>query len=119
MKAPKEVKFGFDPTEKGVVSFTNEIAKIIYCCIRSQHIIDDKFDARVLLFAESLTERQRKWYSEFKEEVHTTFLEEYGRRTVREYGFQHQSILDDDFWIGVWEYINGWETLTITIKKGE
>lgn len=117
MKVPTEAKFNFNPTEKGVVSFGNEIAKIIYCCIRPEHIVDGNFDRQVLDFAKKLAENMPEYYLDFQRLVRRSKLSCFGRRTVMEFGFKYDSILDDDFWIGVWEYINKWKTLKITIRE--
>jgi hypothetical protein len=116
MKAPTEVKFSFDPIKAGVVSFGNDIAKIIYCCVRKGHIVDDRFDDQVFVFSEKLLENMPEFYNDFKKMVAKSNLNQFGRRTIREFGFRHETILDDNFWIGVWEYINKWETLDIVLE---
>lgn len=117
MKVPTESKFGFDPIKKNVVSFGNETAKIIYCCIRTQHMVDDDFDRQVLEFAKKLDEEMPQYYSDFRRMVRRSSLQGFGQRTIHEFGMFRDTILDDDFWIGVWEYINKWKTLKINIKK--
>ena len=114
MKAPEEVVLAFDPEEAGVASFTSETAKIIWCCIRKQHIVDQHFDSQVFGFAEYLDEVQPRSYSEFKELVYRSELAKFG--TIMGQNRRICRLLDDEFWTGVWNYISGHSKLKIKIS---
>ena len=114
MKAPTEIEIAFDVEEAGVASFTSETAKIIYCCIRKQHIVDQHFDSQVFGFAEYLDENLPLDYEGFKNMIESTELSKFGileggRRTCC-------GPLDDEFWQGVWQYIIGEKKLEIKMN---
>ncbi len=122
MKAPTEVVLAFNPEESGVVSFTSKTAKIIWCCIRKQHIVDQHFDSKVFSFAEYLDENMPSCYEAFKNIVNCTDLRVFGiiyTGTPMEQSACCNRELDDEFWSGVWEYITGEKMLEIKIQSGE
>ncbi|MCK5016332.1 MAG: hypothetical protein KAS32_04595 [Candidatus Peribacteraceae bacterium] len=110
LKAPKQVIFKFDPIESNVKSFGNEIAKIIYCCIRKNHIVDQHFDEQAFAFGKRLSENMPAYYLGFKRQIERSPFSKFGIRTISETSFSHEKILDDNFWIGVWEYIKDWHS---------
>ncbi len=120
MKAPETITIAFDPFEAGIVSFTSKTAKIIWCCIRKQHIVDQHFDAQVFGFAEYLDENMPIDYKQFKEMIYRTELCKFGINHVGT-DFQIRMCtnrqLDDEFWQGVWEYISGEKELEIIMPE--
>jgi hypothetical protein len=119
MKAPEKVKLAFDPTEAGIVSFTSRTAKILWCCIRKQHIVDQHFDSQVFGFAEWLDEEWPDNYEHFKDKVFRTELRKFGTNWINTHpGFSSSGspVLDDEFWQGVWSYLQGEKELEIEVK---
>lgn len=117
MKVPTEITIAFDPIGAGVASFTSKTAKIIYCCIRKQHIVDQYFDAQVFGFAEGLDEDMPEDYEEFKKRVRGSALSVFGTKIVPpESLFRQVTRLDDEFWQGVWKYIIGEGELEIKLS---
>ncbi len=122
MKAPEKVILAFDPIEAGVVSFTSRTAKILWCCIRKQHIVDKNFDSQVFGFAEWLDEEWPETYEHFKDKVSCTELRKFGTNWVNLHpGFPSSGsqVLDDEFWQGVWEYLQGEKDLIIEENSNE
>jgi hypothetical protein len=91
---PPEIYLTFDPTqltdEELIQIFANEHIKIIYCCIRSSHIVDQ-------FFAEKILELKRKLYDPwtFEHFMKITYLNPY----LQNYGTKV-------FWGQVWEILN-------------
>lgn len=118
MKAPTKVTLAFDPDEAGLASFTSDTAKIIWCCIRKQHIVHQHFDSQVFGFAEYLDENMPDDYGSFKSMVACTDLRVFGicyTGTPMEQRCCSHRELDDEFWQGVWEYIKGRKKLEVEI----
>jgi len=112
MKAPEKVVLAFDPEKSDLLILHNRVGKILWCCIKYQHLAGESFN-RDVQYATSLVDQTKpENYTHFKDIIHISQLNIYG--TI---GNCHNHILDPEFWEKIWKYITGEEKLKITISS--
>jgi len=108
-KMPRQ--FGFDVRETNIRSLTVPIAFIIWTLIKGNHLTEDGFDEQVINLVYQIHKYKPKNYMEFKGCVQ-------GSRLNSGFGSYHitsmnYNVLDDEFWLGVWYYIQNQDEFTI------
>lgn len=119
MKVPTRVTLAFDPEKSGLVSFSSEVGKILWCCVKYQHLADQYFDLHISQVAEYINVNKIDTYEAFKNHISVSKLNMFGivyKGTRMEIIACCHRELDDEFWQGVWEYITGEKELEIEVK---
>lgn len=111
-KMPRQ--FGFDVRETNIRSLTIPTAFIIWTLIKGNHLTEDGFDDQVMNLVYQIQKNKPKDYMEFKCCVQ-------GSRLNSSFGTYHYSamnynVLDDEFWLGVWYYIQNPDEFTIEFE---
>lgn len=108
MKAPTKIVFKFDPDTSDTPALTDRVGRILWACIKYQHIVSQYFNGNVQNVALRIAEKKPKTYEEFKVIILRSGLNIFGT----ELGFK----LDDEFWQGIWEYVVGEKELEMEVK---
>jgi len=111
MKAPTKVVFAFDLDKANIPALTDRVGRILWACIRVQHLVNQHFNDNVQNVALRIAEQKPKIYEEFKTIILRSGLNIFG--TIGNMNFGN---LDDEFWQGVWEYIIDEKELEIEIR---
>jgi len=118
MKAPSEIKIGFDPTNADPEIrqvFNNRTAMILWCCIKNTHLTDQHFPRLCLEVASSvdnISYPENIKYSSFMRYA-SPLNSKFGRVTVYEHGPNSQSAVDNEFWGGIFMIIKGQRNLRL------
>lgn len=115
MKAPKKVVFSFNPDEAGIPALTDRVGKILWGCIRTQHIVNQYFNGNVQSVALRVAEKKPEDYEAFKRIINSSELDTFGTNWIGG-GFRGHMELDDEFWKDVWSYINHEKRLVYEVK---
>ncbi len=115
MKAPSEVTFAFDPDQCDIPVLADSRGRILWACIRTQHIVSQHFNGNVQDVALRLEEKKPTTYEAFRDIIQHSGLQIFGI-ILEESGLSFYRRLDDEFWGGVWDYISGKRTLVIHIE---
>ena len=108
MKAPEKLSFAFDPSESDIPALASRVGRILWGCIKQQHITDQYFNDHVLGVVDKIGENNPTTYREFKNIIQHSGLQGYGCcRDDGSLGVPAHQRLDDDFWDGVWLYVSG------------
>lgn len=123
MKAPTKVIFSFDPDRANIPALSDRLGRILWACIKYQHIVSQHFNGNVQDVALRIAEQKPKNYEEFKTIISSSGLCNFGTIWKNQYlgmPMTGWAVLDDEFWQGVWEYLMGKKELRIEIriKKG-
>lgn len=117
MKVPTKVVFTFDPDKKNIPALSDRVGRILWVCIRYQHIVSQYFNGNVQDVALRIAEKKPKSYDEFKRIILYSGLHVFGTRCpVNKMGNPLCPVLDDEFWQGVWEYVTGEKELEMEVK---
>lgn len=119
MKVPTKVTLAFDPEESGLVSFDSKVGRILWCCIKYQHLADQYFDLHISQVAEYINVNKIDTYEAFKSRIGISKLNMFGTvytGTPMEITACCHRELDDEFWQGIWAYITGEKELEIVIE---
>jgi len=117
MKAPTKVVFAFDPDRADIPALACRVGRILWACIKYQHITSQHFNGNVQDVALRIAETKPKDYEEFKSIISISGLRIFGTYCPKDkYGRECPPILDDEFWQGVWEYVTGSRQLEMEIK---
>ena len=120
MKAPTKVTFGFNPDGEDLHPvFKNRIGKILWACIKDQHLTCTMFSYNVLNIATTIEEKDPKNYNDFKGIIKNSSLSEFGTDCVKEYMYSSDRKLSDEFWEQVYKYIIKEEELEIIVKDNK
>ena len=111
MKAPTKVVFAFDPDKSDIPVLTDRVGKILWACIRKQHIVSQYFDGNVQDVTLSIAEQKPENYEDFKKIILCSGLNIFG--TIGNMNYYN---LDDEFWQGVWEYVQGKKELEMEVE---
>ena len=111
MKAPTKVIFAFDPDQANISVLSDTKGRILWACIRYQHIVSQYFNGNVQDVVLRIAEEKPTTYDAFKEIISTSGLRIFGTNCIG-FGGGYPK-LDDEFWQGVWKYIKGEEKLII------
>jgi len=118
MKAPTKVVFAFDPDESNIPALADRVGKILWGCIKTQHIVSQHFNGNVQDVALRIAEQKPKVYEEFKNIIVRSGLNIFGTHCLTNpIVIPLPPTLDDEFWQGVWEYINGEKKLLYHVNK--
>lgn len=120
MKAATEFSLDFDPDKledpelKEI--FENSTAKIIWCCIKKNHLTDQFFCKNLLKASkkidEGILQRQYISYSHFLDACYY-LLKDFGLIPVND-----TYVIDNEFWISIYDMIlGGYFRITIDLKK--
>jgi hypothetical protein len=117
MKAPTKVTFRFDPDKADIPALTDFCGRILWACIRTQHIVNQFFNGEVQSVALRIAEVKPKNYEDFKTIIASSGLRVFGTFCPKSerLGIELYPELDDEFWQGVWEYITGKKKLEIVV----
>jgi len=110
MKPPIKVVFKFDPYKSDIPALSDKNGRILWACIKYQHIVSQHFNGNVQDVALLIAENKPKNYEDFKHIILLSGLNIFG--TI---GDMNCHNLDDEYWRGIWEYINGEKTLNVEI----
>jgi hypothetical protein len=113
MKVPGTVTFTFDPDTSDITALQTFEGRILWACIKTQHIVDEYFNAAVEDVARRLQENMPKTYRGFKDVIRGSDLCQFGTRWVRDSGY---TVLDDEFWRGMWRYLKRKNILDIQLE---
>jgi len=116
MKAPTKVTLGFYPDKNTHPVFESRIGKILWTCIKNQHLTSTFFSNDVLGTAVVIEEKDPKNYKDFKKIINNSKLREFGTDCVKEYMYSCDRKLSDEFWEQVYKYITKEEELEIIVK---
>ena len=120
MKAPEKVVFAFDPDESDIPALSDRVGKILWACIRKQHIVSQHFNGNVQDVSLRIAEQKPKSYEEFKTIIRCSGLNIFGTHCLlSSMGTPLCPTLDDEFWQGVWEYITGEKELIYNVHVNE
>lgn len=118
MKVPTKVVFAFDPDKSDIPALADKVGRILWACIRKQHIVSQHFNGNVQDVALRIIEEKPKDYKDFKAIIFSSGLSIFGTYCpIDEFNRQGCAILDDEFWQGVWEYITGKKELEMEISN--
>jgi hypothetical protein len=110
MKAPTKVIFVFDPEQSNIPVLSDFKGRILWACIRYQHIVSQHFNGNVQDVVLQIAEKKPTKYEDFKAIIQASGLRIFGTIWKTKSGY---AVLDDEFWQGVWEYLTGKKTLII------
>lgn len=107
----------FDPDTSNIPALTDKTERIIWACIRYQHIVSQYFNDNVAMVVLRIAEIKPKNYEEFKAIIATSDLRVFGTLLMPSpLGEAVCPVLDDEFWRGVWEYVTGNKQLEMEVK---
>ena len=108
-KMPRQ--FGFDVRDTDIRSLTVPTAFIIWTLIKGNHLTEDGFDEQVMNLVYHIHKHKPKNYMEFKGCVQCSRLNSaFGSYHIESLNY---SVHDDEFWLGVWYYIQNQDEFTI------
>lgn len=116
MKVFQPIEFGFDPEKSDIKCLHHKIAKIIWCCIKVQHIVDQYFNDQVYEFALKIEKKKPDTYKDFIKLIYGTGLSKYGSDCDERWPYLAIKNIDDEFWQDVFKYISGEKELEIINK---
>ena len=116
MKAPIKVTFGFYPDKNVHPVFENRIGKILWACIKDQHLTSTFFSNYAHRTAIIIEKENPKNYNEFKKIIKNSELRDFGTDCIKEYMYTCDRELSDEFWEQVYKYITKEEELEIIVK---
>ena len=117
MKNLEVFKFGFDPDKCDLEVLKNRVSRIIWTCIKNNHLVDQYFNDDVLNVAKRIKTNNPSNYQEFKNIIRASPLNVFGRITVDEKVLFCQTEMDHEFWGRVWRYIKGRSKFRIEIQE--
>ena len=118
MKAPEKVVFAFDPDESAIPALSDRVGKILWACIRKQHIVSQHFNGNVQDVALRINEEKPKDYKDFKTIISNSGLSIFGTYCpIDKYNRKGCPTLDDEFWQGIWEYITEEKKLIYNVNE--
>ena len=103
---PEIFKFKFDPKASDEPVFKSDIGLILWSCIKIGHITCQHFNNDVLSVVKEIEKRKPKSYSEFRDIIKVSKLQNFGTKSNGD-SYKYIPILDDSYWLQVWEYVNG------------
>jgi len=117
MKCPEKVIFAFDI--RMISLLQNKTALILWACIKTGHITNQYFNDNVEAVAEAVDKMPERTYENFKGIIQRSALHVFGLREREQVMFLTPIMADisDDFWQGIWDYIEGKKELEIEIKQ--
>lgn len=108
-KMPRQ--FGFDVRDTDIRSLTVPTAFIIWTLIKGNHLTSDSFDEEVMNLVYQIHKYKPKNYMEFKGCIDSSRLgQSFGTYYVDRMNYR---VRDDEFWLGVWYYIQHQDEFTI------
>ena len=94
-------EFGFDVTKTDIKSLKSKEGFIVWTCIAQTHLLSEDFDDKVQNFLKYYKDVKPDTYSRFKFCVSASGLRDYGSDYIEIYGSR---ILDDEWWMGVYNF---------------
>ena len=106
MKVPEKVVFSFDPDTSDIEALQTFEGRVMWACIKTQHITSQYFNGNVLAVATVIRNTPRMTYRKFMRFVRA-YLGEFGTRMVKSenFGIEMYRTMDDEYWRGLWRYI--------------
>lgn len=107
MKVPTTVVFAFNPDESGIKALATFEGRVLWACIKTQHITSQHFNDNVEAVSQWLrSDRKPKTYRQFIAGIRGSGLDIFGTRMLKnDLGWEVYRTLDDEYWRGVWRYL--------------
>jgi hypothetical protein len=105
----EEITLGFDPAESSDKKvreiFSNKTAYILWCLIKTQHIVSQYFNENVLAVAKTIEEKKPENYRNFMQIINSSPLSGFGNIVIQENFMYSEKIPDSRFWSNVFKKI--------------
>jgi len=93
-------------------------SKVLWCCIKSNHVTDQFFNTRIIAVAKELQQHQPNEYDEFIK-LCEPLVNLFGRITIQGTAFDmlQPTKTDHEYWSGIFNHINGKGFKTVYVGK--
>ncbi len=116
-KIPSKVVFGFDPDKSDIPALGSFVGRLLWACIRTNHIVSQYFDGNVQKVAVLLDKDKPANYAAFKRIISSSGLNVFGTHWVGGgNSFGGHTELDDEYWKGMWDYVTRKKVFEMEIK---